>query len=165
MPISGSNGEIRWAPRRHFNLWVGPDFGAQVDNHDHANCGRSSFRGVLQCVSVLGLYPHPNRALRGLPPLQPVALELVLLYSSRGDDSYHRRRQPAQESFLPAQVLPRVIVISAFVNFLLSLPLLFGLLLFFGVTFGWALLALPLIMAAQFALTLGLTLIVSSVSV
>jgi ABC-type polysaccharide/polyol phosphate export permease len=35
----------------------------------------------------------------------------------------------------------------------------------FGVTFGWSLLALPLIMTAQFALTLGLTLIVSAVSV
>jgi ABC-type polysaccharide/polyol phosphate export permease len=67
--------------------------------------------------------------------------------------------------FFPPQVLPTVTVISTFVNFLLSLPLLFGLLLFFGVTFGWALLALPLIMAAQFALTLGLTLIVSAVSV
>jgi lipopolysaccharide transport system permease protein len=64
--------------------------------------------------------------------------------------------------FFPPQVLPTVSVI---VNFLLSLPLLFGMLILFGVTFGWALLALPLIMAAQFALTLGLTLIVSSVSV
>jgi lipopolysaccharide transport system permease protein len=67
--------------------------------------------------------------------------------------------------FFPPQVLPTVTVVATFVNFLLSLPLLFGLLLFFGVTFGWALLALPLIMAAQFAFTLGLTLIVSSVSV
>jgi lipopolysaccharide transport system permease protein len=67
--------------------------------------------------------------------------------------------------FFPPQVLPTVTVIATFVNFLLSLPLLFGILLLFGVTLGWALLVLPLIMAAQFALTLGLTLIVSSVSV
>jgi lipopolysaccharide transport system permease protein len=67
--------------------------------------------------------------------------------------------------FFPPQVLPTVVVISTFVNFLLSLPLLFGLLLFFGVTFGWALLALPVIMAAQFALTLGLTLVISAASV
>jgi lipopolysaccharide transport system permease protein len=67
--------------------------------------------------------------------------------------------------FFPPQVLPTVTVIATFLNFLLSLPLLFGLLLLFGVTFGWSLLALPLIMAAQFALTLGLTLIVSAVSV
>jgi lipopolysaccharide transport system permease protein len=67
--------------------------------------------------------------------------------------------------FLPPQVLPTVTVISNFMNFLLSLPLLFGMLLLFGVTPGWALLAIPLIMAAQFALVLGLTLIVSATSV
>jgi homopolymeric O-antigen transport system permease protein len=67
--------------------------------------------------------------------------------------------------FFPPQVLPTVIVIATFINFLLSLPLLFGVLLLFGVTFGWSLLALPLIMTAQFALTLGLTLIISAVSV
>jgi lipopolysaccharide transport system permease protein len=67
--------------------------------------------------------------------------------------------------FFPPQVLPTVTVIANFVNFLFGLPLLFGMLLLFGVTFGWSLLALPLIMAAQFALTLGLTLIISAVSV
>jgi len=67
--------------------------------------------------------------------------------------------------FFPPQVLPMVTVISTFINFLFSLPLLFGMLLLFGVTFGWSLLALPLIMVAQFALTLGLTLIISAVSV
>ena len=67
--------------------------------------------------------------------------------------------------FFPPQVLPTVTVISTFINFLLSLPLLFGMLLLFGVTFGWSLLALPLVMVAQFALTLGLTLIISAVSV
>ncbi len=67
--------------------------------------------------------------------------------------------------FFPPQVLPTVIVIATFINFLLSLPLLFGMLLLFGVTLGWSLLALPLIMAVQFALTLGLTLIISAVSV
>jgi ABC-type polysaccharide/polyol phosphate export permease len=65
----------------------------------------------------------------------------------------------------PPQVLPTVTVVSTFINFLLGLPLLFGILLLFGVTFGWSLLALPLIIVAQFALTFGLTLIVSAVSV
>jgi lipopolysaccharide transport system permease protein len=67
--------------------------------------------------------------------------------------------------FFPPQVLPTVTVIATFINFLFSLPLLFGMLLLFGVTFGWSLLTLPLVMAAQFALTLGLTLIISAVSV
>jgi lipopolysaccharide transport system permease protein len=65
----------------------------------------------------------------------------------------------------PPQVLPTVVVIATFINFLFGLPLLFGILLLFGVTFGWALLALPLIIVAQFSLTFGLTLIVSAVSV
>jgi lipopolysaccharide transport system permease protein len=67
--------------------------------------------------------------------------------------------------FFPPQVLPTVTVIATFINFLLSLPLLFVVLLLFGVTPGWSLMALPLIMIAQFALTLGLTLIISAVSV
>jgi lipopolysaccharide transport system permease protein len=67
--------------------------------------------------------------------------------------------------FFPPQVLPTVTVIVNFVNFLLSLPLLFGVLLLFRVTLGWVLLALPLIMTMQFAFTLGLTLIVSAASV
>src|SRR5215510_8834081 len=67
--------------------------------------------------------------------------------------------------FFPPQILPIVTVIATFINFLFSLPLLFGVLLLFGVTFGWSLLALPVIMATQFALTLGLTLIISTVSV
>jgi lipopolysaccharide transport system permease protein len=67
--------------------------------------------------------------------------------------------------FFPPQILPTVTVIATFINFLLSLPLLFAVLLLFGVRFGWSLLALPLIMSTQFALTLGLTLIISAVSV
>jgi ABC-type polysaccharide/polyol phosphate export permease len=67
--------------------------------------------------------------------------------------------------FFPPQVLPMVSVTANFVNFLASLPLLFTMLLLFGVKPGWALLAIPLIMAAQFALTLGLSLIVAGVSV
>jgi lipopolysaccharide transport system permease protein len=67
--------------------------------------------------------------------------------------------------FFPPQVLPTVTVIANFVNFLLGIPILFALLLFYGIQLGWSLVALPLIMAVQFALTLGLTLIVSAVSV
>src|SRR5687768_16933290 len=67
--------------------------------------------------------------------------------------------------FFPPQVLPTVTVIANFVNFLLSLPLLVGVLLLYGVTLGWALIAIPLIMTMQFALTLGVTLIVSATSV
>jgi lipopolysaccharide transport system permease protein len=67
--------------------------------------------------------------------------------------------------FFPPQVLPTVTVVANFVNFLLSLPLLVAVLLFYGVTLGRASLVLPLVMAMQFALTLGLTLIVAATSV
>lgn len=67
--------------------------------------------------------------------------------------------------FFPPQVLPTVTVMANFINFLLGIPILFALLLFYGVGLGWSLLALPLIMAAQFGLTLGLTLMASAASV
>jgi ABC-type polysaccharide/polyol phosphate export permease len=52
-----------------------------------------------------------------------------------------------------------------FINFLLGIPILVAFLLFYGVTFGWSLLALPVIMVTQFGLTLGLTLTASAASV
>jgi lipopolysaccharide transport system permease protein len=67
--------------------------------------------------------------------------------------------------FFPPQVLPTVTVMANFINFLLGIPLLFALLLLYGVKLGWGLLALPLIMAVQFGLTLGLTLTASAASV
>ena len=67
--------------------------------------------------------------------------------------------------FFPPQVLPTVTVLANFINFLLGIPVLFTLLLLYGVKLGWSLLALPLIMAAQLGLTLGLTLTASAVSV
>jgi len=67
--------------------------------------------------------------------------------------------------FFPPQVLPTVTVMANFINFLLGVPILFVLLLLYGVTFGWGLLALPLIMGVQFCLTLGLTLMASAASV
>lgn len=67
--------------------------------------------------------------------------------------------------FFPPQVLPAVTVMANCVNFLLGVPVLFALLLFLGVKLGWAVLLLPVIIVAQCALTLGLTLIVSAASV
>lgn len=67
--------------------------------------------------------------------------------------------------FFPPQVLPAVTVMANCVNFLLGIPILFALLLLLGGELGSALLVLPAIIAAQYALTLGLTLIVSAASV
>jgi lipopolysaccharide transport system permease protein len=67
--------------------------------------------------------------------------------------------------FFPAQVLPTVTVMANFINFLLGIPILVALLLLYGVPFGASVLVLPLIAACQFAFTLGLTFVVSAVSV
>jgi lipopolysaccharide transport system permease protein len=67
--------------------------------------------------------------------------------------------------FFPPQILPAVTVMANGVNFLLGIPILFVLLLFFDVHLGSALVALPLIILLQYALTLGLTLVVSAASV
>jgi lipopolysaccharide transport system permease protein len=67
--------------------------------------------------------------------------------------------------FFPPQVLPAVTVMANCVNFLLGIPILFTLLLILRVQLGWAIVALPAVIATQCALTLGLTLIVSAASV
>jgi lipopolysaccharide transport system permease protein len=67
--------------------------------------------------------------------------------------------------FFPAQVLPTVTVMANFMNFVLSIPILVVILLLYGVPFGASVLVLPLIVACQFAFTLGLTFVVSAVSV
>jgi ABC-type polysaccharide/polyol phosphate export permease len=67
--------------------------------------------------------------------------------------------------FFPPQVFPAVIVLTNFANFILSLPLLFGFLLLFGVRVGWTLVALLPLMVIQLVLTYGLTLIVAAVTV
>jgi lipopolysaccharide transport system permease protein len=67
--------------------------------------------------------------------------------------------------FFPPQVLPAVTVLTNFANFLLSLPLLFGFLLLFGVRVGGTLVALLPLMVIQLVLTYGLTLIVAAMTV
>jgi ABC-type polysaccharide/polyol phosphate export permease len=67
--------------------------------------------------------------------------------------------------YFPPHVLPTVTVMSNLVNFLLSLPILIGFLLFYDVRLGWTFLILPCIIACQFVFTLGLTLIVAAVGV
>lgn len=67
--------------------------------------------------------------------------------------------------FFPAQVLPTVTVLANTVNFLLSLPFLFLLLLLFRIKIGWPLLALLPIMAIQLLFTMGLVLIISALTV
>jgi lipopolysaccharide transport system permease protein len=103
---------------------------------------------------------YPAFLLCGLLPWSCLSSSLLM-----GASSIVEGGSLLKKVFFPPQVLPTVTVIANFVNFLLGIPLLFGVLLSFGVILGWPLLVLPLIMAAQFALTLGLTFIVSAASV
>lgn len=68
--------------------------------------------------------------------------------------------------YFPREILPLSFVTSCFVNMLLSFVVVFGVLLFSGKGFyGLALLCLPVIMLVEYILALGLTLIVSAVTV
>ena len=66
----------------------------------------------------------------------------------------------------PAEVLPIVAVFAAFVHFCLGLLIVAAAILYFGVAVTWTdLLWLPVIVAVQLALTLGLALILSAATV
>ena len=67
--------------------------------------------------------------------------------------------------FFPPQILPAVAVVSNFVNYFLSLPLLFALVLLLGIPIGWPVLAIVPIAAIQMLLTYGLALAVSALTV
>jgi ABC-type polysaccharide/polyol phosphate export permease len=68
-------------------------------------------------------------------------------------------------SQFPAEVLPVVTLTSATVNFLLTLPLLFGFLLAFRVPVGAPALLLPLLMGIEYLLTLGFVLMAAALNV
>ncbi|NMC63905.1 MAG: ABC transporter permease [SAR324 cluster bacterium] len=69
------------------------------------------------------------------------------------------------KSMFPAHVLPLVSILVNFVNFLLSLPLLFIFMLFSGLTFHWTLLLLPLVLFLQLIFLYGASLALSSLNV
>ncbi|MEA2683756.1 MAG: lipopolysaccharide transport system permease protein [Chloroflexota bacterium] len=65
----------------------------------------------------------------------------------------------------PTSLLPMSVVLSGFINFVISLALLFGLVVFYRHPLGWSLLALPVLLVAQLAFTAGLSLLLSSLNV
>jgi lipopolysaccharide transport system permease protein len=69
------------------------------------------------------------------------------------------------KSMFPAQILPTVAVITSMINFLLSLPLLFFFMLAAGLEMHLTLLMLPLLIAVQFLLLLGLSLMLGALNV
>jgi len=67
--------------------------------------------------------------------------------------------------YFPREVLPISTVLSNFVNFILSLPVLLLLIIFFKVPITVWILYLPLIMLVQVAFTVGVSLILATVNV
>lgn len=65
----------------------------------------------------------------------------------------------------PAHLLPTVSVITSFVHFVLSLPLLFLFMAIAGMHFSMTLVALPLVLLVQFLLIQGIVLACSSLNV
>ena len=65
----------------------------------------------------------------------------------------------------PAEGLPLVVVLSNFINFLLSLPILFLFIFLFKRPIGLSLLALPLVMLIQMIFSLGLAFLFSALCV
>ena len=70
-----------------------------------------------------------------------------------------------RSSVFPSDVLPIVAVCTGMMNYIFALPVMLLLLLFFQVDLGWSVLALPVVMATQFLLTLGIVFLTSTINV
>lgn len=66
--------------------------------------------------------------------------------------------------YFPTEILPLVNVTANLINYLLSLPVLLGFMLFFRVPITWTILQLPILIAIQFLFTLGIALIFATVN-
>ncbi len=69
------------------------------------------------------------------------------------------------KSMFPAEILPMVKVLTNLFNYLFSLPLLFGFMLWYRIPFTATILWLPVIMLAQFLFTVGLVYFLAAINV
>jgi lipopolysaccharide transport system permease protein len=74
-------------------------------------------------------------------------------------------RELVRRPGVPIAILPIVTVAANLVHFLLSLPILFALLLYSGVTLSAAIAAMPLLIAIEFVLILGFAYPVATINV
>jgi lipopolysaccharide transport system permease protein len=82
-----------------------------------------------------------------------------------GTTSISDRRDLLTKVRFPAQVLPATVVLTNLINFLLSVPLLVGLGLFFGVLPTWHLVFLVPVLLVQTFFTLALTYLLAALNV
>lgn len=69
------------------------------------------------------------------------------------------------KAMFPPEILPVVSVLANLLNFVLSLPVLFLIMLLMGVKIGMAILVMPVVMLVQLALSLGIVLLLSALNV
>lgn len=98
-----------------------------------------------------------------------VALVPWLFFStclSTGTTVIFAQQEMVKKIYFPRQILPISFTISQFVNMLLSFVVIFIVLIFSGIKFNFkALACLPIIMLVQFILCLGITFVVSALTV
>ena len=67
--------------------------------------------------------------------------------------------------YFPREILPISVATSGLVNFLISLPIIFIFLLFSGIGFSWYILLLPIVILAQYILSLAIIFFTSAINV
>jgi lipopolysaccharide transport system permease protein len=82
-----------------------------------------------------------------------------------GASAISDRRDLMTKVRFPAQVLPATVVTTNLINFVLSLPLMVALGLFFGHMPTWHVVAFPLVVATQLCFTLALVYTISALNV
>jgi lipopolysaccharide transport system permease protein len=106
---------------------------------------------IIVRVKIPGSVPYPVFLLAGLVPWNAFAQSLTNATTSVVDNAGIVRKV-----YFPLEILPVSAVLSASVNFLISLALLVVIALVFGVHLGLSLLVLPVLIALQIAFTIGL---------
>lgn len=114
--------------------------------------------GILAQLPSQGV-PYTLVVLTGLLPWQ--LFSLVLIVSS---DSLLANSQLVQKVYFPRLVIPASSVIVCVVDHLISFLLVFGLMLWFGITPGWQFLLLPFVTLLAVACALGLGLVAAALN-
>jgi lipopolysaccharide transport system permease protein len=84
---------------------------------------------------------------------------------TRGTTSVTQNASLLNKVYFPSEVFPISIVFSALINFLLAMPILFALMLLFGIRPTASLLMLPVILAIQTVFCLAVSLFVAALTV
>lgn len=115
---------------------------------------------VFSLILRVGMQHFPVYLLAGLMPFQWFSAAIFAGTSSITDGGMY----VGKTVFAPA-ILIAVPVLSNLVNFLFSLPILLAVALLSHVAVGWPLLALPLLIAVQAILTLGILMSLATLNV